>query len=289
MKVGCIGQGFVGKNFSDDLENRGIQVTRYSLEPDYINNKNKLQECDVIFIAVPTPSTVKGFDYSVVDEVINYTSSGSIVVVRSTMLPGTTQKLQDKHEDRIILFYPEFLSEVTAAQDTSNPIFNIIGLPNYKEDNLFAAEKVKTLLPKSNNNYIVDSTTAELFKYIHNIHGYTRIIITNIFYDMANELGLDWSGIKQKMDVDPMMSEYYNLPVHKAGRGAGGNCFIKDMAAFKSFHKSILPNDNSGHKVLTSLEDKNLELLTDSKKDLNLLEGVYGEDIVRNMISNSDK
>src|SRR5690242_15193207 len=91
-KIGFIGQGFVGKNQADDFERRGYEVVRYALEEPFVKNKDKIKECDMVFIAVPTPTTPEGFDYSLVEQVISLVEKGKIVVVRSTILPGTTQK-----------------------------------------------------------------------------------------------------------------------------------------------------------------------------------------------------
>ena len=66
-------------------------------------------------------------------------------------------------------------------------------------------------------------------------------------------------------------------PIHKSGRGAGGNCFIKDFAAFKKLYKEKVDEDLPGVITLHSIESKNIDLLLDSNKDLDLLKGVYGD------------
>ncbi|KKR31610.1 MAG: UDP-glucose/GDP-mannose dehydrogenase dimerization, partial [Parcubacteria group bacterium GW2011_GWF2_39_8b] len=72
----------------------------------------------------------------------------------------------------------------------------------------------------------------------------------------------------------------YASPIHKSGRGAGGHCFIKDFAAFKKMYQS-LTLDQKGISVLKAIEDKNIDLLLSSHKDLDLLSGVYGDDILK--------
>ena len=56
MKIGFIGQGFIGKNYANDFENRGFEVVRYALENGYHVNKNGISDCDITFVAVPTPT-----------------------------------------------------------------------------------------------------------------------------------------------------------------------------------------------------------------------------------------
>lgn len=68
-------------------------------------------------------------------------------------------------------------------------------------------------------------------------------------------------------------------PIHKSGSGTGGHCFIKNFATFSEIYQQMV-GDEAGSKILDSLKDKNIELLFDSNKDLNLLAGVYGKEII---------
>ncbi len=276
MKIGFVGQGFIGKNYANDFENRGYSVVRYALESEYVGNKERINECDFVFIAVPTPTTPEGFDFRIVDEAISLVGDGKVAIIKSTLLPGTTKKLQDKQQDKLVLFSPEFLAEATAAYDTAHPMFNIVGLPYDSPGHRRVAEKIMQALPQCDHNFIIRAHAAELFKYTHNIHGYMRVVFSNLLYDTASALGADWAEVKPIMDVDPMMSPWYNSPIHKTGRGAGGNCFVKDMAAFRSLYEELLSHDSKGLEVLKAMEDKNLELLKNSNKDQHLVDGVYG-------------
>ncbi len=277
MKIGFIGQGYVGKNTANDFEMRGHSVIRYSLESEHIGNKDLIHECDVVFIAVPTPSTPEGFDYSIVDVSLGLLKRGAIAILKSTLLPGTTDTLQAKYPELTVLFSPEFLCESTAAHDAAHPIFNIIGVQDDSPRHTEAAQMVLAILPESVNTFVVPARAAELFKYIHNIHGYARVILANMFYDFGETLGVSWADVEKLMNVDPMMSAYYNSPVHKSGRGAGGHCFIKDMAAFRGLYEKTLSIDVSGVAILTMMEQKNRKLLMESHKDEDLLRGVYGD------------
>lgn len=277
MKIGFIGQGYVGKNTADDFEARSYDIVRYSLESAYKDNKDAIATCDVVFVAVPTPSTPEGFDFSIVKNAISLVRPGACIVLKSTLIPGTSESLQKEYPDRIILFSPEFLCEATASYDAAHPIFNIIGTTEDTDAQKKVAEEVMALLPLGKNQFHTTATAAEIFKYAHNIQGYMRVILSNLLYDVSSAFGADWEQIKQMMDVDPMMSPYYNSPVHKTGRGAGGHCFIKDMAAFRMLYGQICEKDIEGLAVLTSMEKKNLELLKATNKDQDLVEGVYGK------------
>ena len=276
MKIGCIGQGWVGRNIADNFEQRSCSVVRYALEPEYALNRRHIRDCDVVFIAVPTPTTPTGFDYSIVEEVVSLVGDGKIAVIKSTLLPGTTRKIQDKYPSKVILFSPEFLCEATAAYDVANPMLNIIGLSYDSAGHRKAAGEVMRVLPKSDHNFIVRAEGAELFKYAHNINGYMRVVLSNLLYETAERVGINWADVKLIMDSDPMMSPYYNSPIHKSGRGAGGHCFIKDMAAFRMLYEALNTNDEKGIAVFRSMEEKNLELLRKTNKDADLVNGVYG-------------
>jgi UDP-glucose 6-dehydrogenase len=69
-------------------------------------------------------------------------------------------------------------------------------------------------------------------------------------------------------------------PVHQGGRGAGGHCFIKDFSAFRMIYEKNI-KDKLGLDVIKSLEKKNIALLLDSNKNLDLLEGVYGKKAIK--------
>ena len=96
-------------------------------------------------------------------------------------------------------------------------------------------------------------------------------------YDIATKLGADWKNIEEAIKADPLIPNRYASPVHKSGRGAGGHCFIKDLAALKIAYKNIVKGDKLGLNVIESMEEKNKQLLKSTKKDLDILEGVYGE------------
>jgi UDPglucose 6-dehydrogenase len=275
--IGFIGQGWIGKNYATDFEARGYTTVRYALEPEYVGNKDKIKECDVVFIAVPTPTTPGGFDASIVESALGLVGEGKIAVLKSTILPGTTAQLQEKFPAIILLYSPEFLSEATAAHDAANPFSNIIGLSKESEAHNKAAEAVLAVLAPAPFVQVCTSTEAELIKYSHNLNGYFQIMLANVLYDAAATLGADWEKVRGALDHDPFVANRYGKPVHKSGRGAGGGCFIKDFAAFRTLYERLVPGDSKGLEMLAAMEQKNIELLRSSNKDLDLLRGVYGE------------
>lgn len=269
-KIGFIGQGWIGKNYSDDLERRGFSVVRYSKELEYQNNAAKLLDCDIVFIAVPTPTTPDGFDYSIVDNVLQLVRPGATAVIKSTLLPGTTAKLSDKYPQLYVMHSPEFLVEVTAAYDAAHPKRNIIGIPVMNDEFRCRAQEVLDVLPAANFTAIVPAASAELIKYAGNCLLYNKVVFINMLFDVARTLGLEWEPIKQAIAADARLGWTHLDPVHQSGRGAGGHCFIKDFAAFADFYTELV-GDPEGCAVLNTIEGKNIQLLTSSNKDLPLL------------------
>lgn len=278
--IGFIGQGWIGKSYADDFEERGYQVIRYSIDEPYINNEKKIADCDIVFIAVPTPTTPTGFDDSIIRKVIKLVGRGKIAVIKSTILPGTTESIQNQNQDLFVFHSPEFLSVATVREDSRHPQRNIVGRPIDNEEYRVRAKEVLSILPQANYEASVSAKEAELYKYLRNCFFYTKVIYMNLMYDLAKKLDCQWETLRDIMANDPWIGKMHIDPVHKTGRGAGGECFIKDFVALKDFVENEL-NDALASNVLTSLEKKNIELLTQSNKDLNLLQRVYGEDIIK--------
>lgn len=274
--IGFIGQGWIGKNYANNFEKRGYQIVRYGKEPEYQKNKDKIKKCDIVFVAVPTPTSKNKFDISIVEDALSIIEENTIVVIKSTVIPGTTEKLQKKYPKIIILHSPEFLAEATACYDANNPKRNIIGYVDEKGKE--AAKKVMQVLPQSPYKTIIPVRSAELAKYAGNCFLYLKVIYANLIYDLSKKLNIDYTIIKEVISNDPRIGNSHLDPIHQTGRGAGGDCFIKDFAAFAQTYKKLNPEDKKGNEILEKVQDKNIELLFNSKKDLELLKGVYGKE-----------
>lgn len=278
--IGFIGQGWIGKNYADDFETRGYEVVRYAKEEPYSANREKIGECDIVFIAVPTPSTINGFDDSILRQVIKLVGEKKIAVIKSTIRPGTTESIQKENPNIYVVHSPEFLTEATSAHDAANPQRNIVGIPLVNDEYRWKAKQVMEVLPFAPYQLVCKAKEAELVKYGGNCWFYFKVIYINMLYDLAGKIGIDYQIVKEAMSADPRIGSTHLDPIHKTGRGAGGHCFIKDFAAFFQIYKDLV-GDELGLEVLDSLKDKNVDLLVKSNKDLELLKGVYGDDIVK--------
>lgn len=281
--IGFIGQGFIGKNYADDFERRGFSVIRYALEQPFVQNKDRIKECDIVFIAVPTPTTPDGYDDSIVRSAVALTRDGATVVIKSTLLPGTTEAIQKSFPKKKVMHSPEFLRVTQAARDAAFPDRNIIGITNKKHQ--AAAEEVMELLPAAPYKLICSAREAEYIKYAGNTFLYMKVMFANLFYELTEKEGCDYEVIRRTVAADPRIGGSHLAIEHasghvgsKPGRGAGGLCFIKDISALRMLYEKLLPKDKAGARILRAMECKNVELLMKAKKDLDLLFGVYGKD-----------
>lgn len=282
-QIGFIGQGWIGKNYADDFERRGHTVVRYALEEPYARNKEAIGTCDIVFIAVPTPTTPAGFDDSIVRAVLPLVGVGKIAVIKSTLLPGMTNTLQAAFPDRIVLCSPEFLREASAADDAAHPIRNLIGIPEDTTIYQEAAQTVFSVLPSAPYTSVMQAREAELTKYAGNVFLALKVVYANMLYDLAGSLDANYDAVREALAADPRIGPSH-LSVLSAsghttdiGRGAGGHCFIKDLEAFRRLYAEKA-GDARGSEFLNAIANKNTALLSNSKKDLDLLAGVYGEE-----------
>lgn len=275
LKIGFIGQGFIGKNYANDFEERGYNVTRYDLG-EYKDNKDKIKNCDIVFIAVPTPTTPSGFDDSIVQEVLPLLGKGKIAVIKSTLRLGTTRKMQKLFPDIYVMHSPEFLRELTAAADARRPDRNIVGIIDMRDKELHKkAQLVMSVLAPAPYELITVSEEAEMIKYGGNGFLYFKVVFMNVLYDMAQKQGLNYDVITEAMSNDARIGKSHLQVIHKGGRGAGGHCFIKDFEAMiEMLHDHDLHDQK---EALEAIRKLNIKYLKNSGKDLDLVNGVYGE------------
>ena len=237
-KVGVIGNGFVGEAISfafSPISNLLI----YDKNP--MKTKDALEsvhQSDFVFICVPTPMFKDGSqDLSYVHSVFENASETPIYIIKSTVIPGTTEKLVKEFPKLKIVFSPEFLTERTAKIDMLTQSRIIIG----GEKKI--SNKVKELFQarfKTKNIIQTDAKTAELTKYMNNTFFATKVSIMNEFKILCEEIGANWEDALQGFIADGRIgNSHLNVPGHDGNLGYGGTCFPKDVNALISFSKKI--------------------------------------------------
>jgi len=234
MKIGIIGQGFVGTAVYEGLKQHNKIETYDIAKTSTCKSLADLSEkSDVIFICLPTPmkkdgrchidiveSTLLGLD--VIDEC-------KIVVVKSTIPPGTTAKWNSLFTNIQIVFNPEFLTEANSIEDFKNQNRIIIGGPRP------ATTKVKRVFTKAFPKVPIiktGSTTAEMVKYFLNSFLATKVSFANEMYQICNGLGIDYDKVIEYAIYDERLGRsHLNVPGPDGDFGYGGHCFPKDVNA----------------------------------------------------------
>ena len=226
--IGIIGAGTVAKAMTAVFPDAIL----YSPHT-YAYNKEKIASCDIVFICPPTPFIEgKGCDLAAVENSFKLLKKPTIVIIRSTVTPGTTERLQHEHQEHTIFFNPEFLSEATAVADTISPFRQIIG---FTKKSFPAAGEVRDLLPLAPYTKLMPSTEAEMVKYWSNTFYAMKVVFANQMYDLCQKLGLDYDTVKESTRADTRVGRWHleifsNLftEANKGYRGYGGKCLPKD-------------------------------------------------------------
>lgn len=249
--VGIIGVGMVGgalaRYFLEVKKlKRGKDVFLYDADSKkgYGDDVNR---ADIVFVAVPTPrdKATGVCDTSIVEEAFGTLDDGKIIVIKSTVAPGTTDTLQRKFPRLKVLFSPEFLTEKNAWSDTIHPDRQIVGFTKGSEA---AAAEVLKLLPQasfqspSKANHIT-ALEAELVKYAGNVYLSRKVVFANALAKIAEKVGADYNHVRAGMGADARIGASHLNVDYNAYRGFGGYCFPKDTSALMMFARDAGLND----------------------------------------------
>ena len=229
-KIGVVGVGMVGGSMQRYLEKKqGLEIFLYD-KGKGLGSPDDINKAEIIFVCVPTPyqKDGKGFDLSYVEETLNMLQGEKIVVIKSTVLPGTTEMLQQKYPQHQILMNPEFLTEETADQDMLYPDRQIVG---YTEKSHTVAGDVMQLLPLAPFERMLPSTEAEMVKYFGNTWFSVKVSFANQMYDLCQAVGIDYDRMVEAAAADKRIGRTHLNVFHKGARGYGGKCLPKDTKA----------------------------------------------------------
>jgi len=234
MRIGIIGHGYVGKAVQRFWSLR-YETIIYDPAYSLTSPIDKIAECGAVSICVPTPSMESGAcDTSIVEEVVQKLDN-DLIIVHSTVSPGTTQRLLDETNKHII-FCPEYIGESkyhTPPQyvhptDIEKHEFFVFG--GRSEDTSKAVSLYVPIVGPTPFFYQTDATTAEVIKYWENCWGALKVTFANEMYEICKVLGVDYWEAREGWLLDNR-TERMHSAVFKDERGFGGKCFPKDVAA----------------------------------------------------------
>ena len=257
--IGVVGQGFVGTAIKEGFKSFVNIETYDKFKDSTCSSLNELsQKAEIIFVCLPTPMRKAGdCDLSIVSETVYKLDSfgnNNIAVIKSTVLPGTTEKFNKECNNLQVLFNPEFLTEANFINDFKNQNRVIIGGPRP------ATTKVKNLYRKcypAASIIKTGSNTAEMVKYFTNCFLATKVSFSNEIRQICEKINVDYDKVVEYGLYDQRIGKtHFSSPGPDGKFGFGGSCFPKDVNALISFAALVDTNP----VVLKSVWNKNLEV-----------------------------
>ncbi len=231
----------------------GLQLFLYDKGKN-LGSPQEVNKAELVFICVPTPhkKESEGFDLSYLEEALGILQGEKVVVIKSTVLPGTTEMFQKKYPQHKLLMNPEFLTEETADQDMCYPDRQIVG---YTEKSYSVARDVMQLLPLAPFERILPATEAEMVKCFGNTWFSAKVVFANQIYDLCQKLGIDYDRMVEAAAADKRIGRTHLNVWHKGYRGYGGKCLFKDMKAFIQWadQKGV---DLKIHKIVDAINEQ---------------------------------
>jgi len=238
MKIGIIGNGFVGQAIVHGFILHTDDILVYDKDPKRSTHSMKelVKNSDIIFICVPTPMFESGeCDLSIVESVVEELSQHNdidqkTIVIKSTVVPGTSEKLANKYLNMNFVFNPEFLTERRARLDFINTSRIVLG-----SNKIHALETVEKLY-RNRFPYVpiikTDFGTAQLIKYMANCFFATKISFMNEMKQICDAINGDWNKAMEGLMTDYRIgNSHTDVPGHDGDLGFGGKCFPKDINA----------------------------------------------------------
>lgn len=238
----------------------------YTNLTDLVTFSEQHNDINVYVVCVPTPSRENGqcntsIVESVVEQLKTLTNKDSIVYIKSTVEVGTLRKLHDlfSSSNFHIVFWPEFLRELTYLDDIYSSDFILLGTHNTLVNELNLTQVFTGLYKHNPNvNVIIKSyEECEIFKYTVNTFLSVKVWFFNEVYQICDKFKVSYPEIQNLLNLDPRIGmSHTNVPGNDGTLGFSGSCFPKDTKAFRYLQSTLGIND----KVLSEILKRNSEL-----------------------------
>lgn len=235
MKIGLIGNGFVGNAILENLK-KEYSFCVYDKDKDKSNTKDIEEVCQkakIVFVALPTPMLKSGkCDLSILFGVITEIAlryNDNIIIIKSTIPPGTCERLKEIHPNLRIVFSPEFLTEANSVNDFRNCNRVIFG--GEKTDVDECVEVFSSVFPDK-VCLTTGLRTAEMVKYFINTFLAVKVSFANEIKEMCDTIDINYNEVKRLALYDKRIGgSHLAVPGPDGSRGFGGTCFPKDLSA----------------------------------------------------------
>ena len=287
MNIGIVGLGYVGTAIKTGFEKHYELETydKYDESKSTGDLADLVAKCKVIFVCVPTPMNKDGSCHTeIVESVVkdidkwcyaywgNYEYQKSkgidrkpIVVIKSTVPPGTTDRLHRKYKSVDVIFNPEFLTEANYLEDFKNQTRTILG-GTRKGTNLLRQIYSK-VFPHA-TIVKTGSKTAEMVKYFVNCFLATKVSFANEMKQICDKIDIDYDKVVEYATYDERLGKsHWAVPGPDGDLGFGGHCLPKDLSALISLAYSLTIEPT----ILNSVNKRNL--LVRKNKDWKQMKG----------------
>ena len=231
------GTGYVGGALAKWFESQNNPPVILDKENQPWDEVNKAEH---IYVCLPTPTTEQGCDTSIIEEALAHLEGGKVIIIKSTVLPGTTKRLQGLYPQHKLLHNPEFLQAATAEYDLRNPDRQIVG---YTDKSYTIAKDIILELPLAPFERIVPSNVSEMVKYGCNTYFAVKNIWANQLYEVCDKLDINYELVKDCISADKRIErthlDVWHNYLQKGHRGFAGQCLPKDIKAFLAFTKGL--------------------------------------------------
>ena len=273
MKIGVVGQGYVGTAVKTVFR-KYYDVRAYDINPE-LSTCDTLQELvtnsDIIFVCVPTPMNRYGScNTDIVEDVISDINDSvhidimnhhpkidayhKIVVIKSTVPPGTTDRLNKENNNITVIFNPEFLTEANFIDDFRNQNRIVIGGQRPASTKL---RQIYSLVFPNIPIIKTGSKTAEMVKYITNTFLAVKVSFANEMKEICDKLNIDYDKVVEYATYDERLGKsHWAVPGPDGKLGFGGSCFPKDINALVHLCDEL----NIPENILSSAIDTNLRV-----------------------------
>ena len=219
-KIGIIGRGFVGGAMFDNFK-ECFDVSTWDIDENkrgHNSFESFVDWSDIIFVCVPTPMKESGeCDTSIVESVVGQIANldrRKYVVIKSTVTPGTTERLAESH-NMVIGFNPEFLTEANAYNDFRNQPLIILGADDAGLATVMTQIYYEFNAKVDGRSHVIQRTTkeAELFKYLANCFLATKVIFANEFKRLCDKVHVDYGRLAEIAMLDKRLGHtHWRVP-----------------------------------------------------------------------------
>lgn len=253
IKIGVIGKGVVGTAVYEGLKHLGNKMSFFDVKVDGSKIEDVL-DTDCVFVCVPTDQLPNGdCDTSIVERVVielNNLNYAGLVAIKSTVIPGTSEKLSAAYPNLKICSVPEFLRAKSALADFMyNHDLLVIG--SHRQEDFDLIKKIHGRLPRQVS--CIKPTEAEVVKYFNNVNHSVQITFANIFYEVCKKLNADYDNVYTTIIKRDCFNPAY-LMCNENLRGFGGHCLPKDTSAWSHLMRTLDLNYSTIDSVLADNE-----------------------------------